>query len=267
MPSGLVTTSATLSAQTGATGFTMVNTTNGAPYITRSAVSLPATTAVSYTLSTVTNPSATNTTFFVRITTYTSTTATTGATDAGVVAASTATQIVVSAQVDEILSFCVYTGANCAAGGSTVDLGNLTPSTTGVGVSYMDAGTNAATGFAIQYTAPTMTSGGNTIPAIGASAVASVVGSGQFGVNATGPNTGITGSQAPSGTSPIGSAATNYATADNYAFVASTPTTIGSSSSGANITKYSVSYLANINSSQAAGLYTSTFTYICTATF
>src|SRR3954468_15755115 len=34
-PTGLDTTAATLSAQSGATGFTMVNTTNGAPYLTR----------------------------------------------------------------------------------------------------------------------------------------------------------------------------------------------------------------------------------------
>jgi hypothetical protein len=267
-PSGLVTTSATLSAQGGATGFTINNGTAGAPYITRTAASVTAGTALTYTLSSVTNPSTTNTTFYVRITSY-SDNAITTAVDSGVVAASTATQIVVSAQVDEILIFCVYTGANCAAGGSTVDLGNLTPSTTGVGASFLDAGTNAASGFVVQYNAPSLTSGGNSISAIGGTSTASVVGTAQFGINSTGPNTtpAVTGSQAPSGTAPIGQASTNYNTPDQYAFLASTPTTLANSTGPANVTKYSVSYLANVNASQPAGAYTSTFTYICTATY
>ena len=268
-PTGLSTTSATLSAQSGATGFTIVNTTQGAPYITRVAASITSATALSYSLGVVTNPSTTNQTFFVRISSYTATNATGSPIESSVVAASTATQIVVSAQVDEILSFCVYTGANCAAGGSTVDLGVLTPSSTGVGISYMDAGTNAGNGFAVQYNGPTLTSGGNTIAAIGNTATASSVGLAQFGINATGANTTptITGSQAPTGVAPIGVASTNYNTTDQYAYLASTPTTIANSTSGANTTKYSVSYIANINSSQAAGIYTSTITYICTGTF
>jgi hypothetical protein len=204
-PTGVTTTSATLSAQSGATGFTMVNTTNGAPYITRGAASITAATSLSYTLGAVINPSATNTTFFIRIKTFATTTATGGATDAGVVATSTANHIVVNAQVDEILTFCVYTGANCAAGGATVDLGVLTPAVTGTGISFMDAGTNAGSGLAVQYNAPTLTSGANTIPAVGAGAVSPVVGSGQFGINATGPNIApaIAGSIAPTGTAPI----------------------------------------------------------------
>ena len=108
MPTGLVTTSATLGAETGATGFTMVNTTNGAPYLTRTAASVTAQ-AATYRLDTVTNPTANNTTFYVRITTFVSTDATTGATDTGVVAASTATQIVLSGTMPESLIFC--TGA------------------------------------------------------------------------------------------------------------------------------------------------------------
>ena len=268
-PTGLSTTSATLAAQTGATGFTIVNTTQGAPYITRSASSIAATTAVSYTLGVVTNPSTDNTTFYIRISSFAATNATGSPVDTGIVAASTATQIVVSAQVDEILIFCVYTNANCAAGGSTVNLGVLTPSVTGTGISKMDAGTNAGSGFAIQYNGPTLTSGGNTIPVIGGTAAVSTVGSGQFGINATGANTSpaVTGSAAPTGTAPIGVAAANYNTVDQYAYVASTPTTLASSAAAANTTAYVVSYLANINSSQTAGIYTATITFICTATY
>src|SRR5438477_2691059 len=59
-PNGLSTTSATLGAQTGATSFSIVNTTNGAPYLTRTAASISATTAVTYRLDSVTNPDNTN---------------------------------------------------------------------------------------------------------------------------------------------------------------------------------------------------------------
>jgi hypothetical protein len=108
-PTGLSTATATLSAQNGATGFTMVNTTNGSPYITRTAASVAANTAVSYQLSNVTNPTTTNQTFFVRITSFISTDTTGAATDNGVVSASTATPIVLSGIMPESLVFC--TGA------------------------------------------------------------------------------------------------------------------------------------------------------------
>ena len=77
MPTGVVTTSATLNSQSGAMGFTMVNTTNGAPYLTRSAATISSNTAVTYQLNTITNPTSTNgETFFVRIATFASNNAT-----------------------------------------------------------------------------------------------------------------------------------------------------------------------------------------------
>ncbi|HET7320137.1 MAG TPA: hypothetical protein VFI84_00955, partial [Candidatus Saccharimonadales bacterium] len=113
-PAGLVTTSATLTSQNGATGFSIVNTTNGAPYLTRTAAA--ATGAVSYQLSTITNPDGSscglpspatpNCTFFVRISTYASTDTTGPATDTGTVTASTATQIVLDGIMPESLVFC-----------------------------------------------------------------------------------------------------------------------------------------------------------------
>jgi hypothetical protein len=86
-PAGLTTTSATMGTQTGATGFTLNNATNGAPYITRVAASITAATAVTYQLLAITNPNATDCplnatapscTFFVRLSTFVSTNATGG---------------------------------------------------------------------------------------------------------------------------------------------------------------------------------------------
>jgi hypothetical protein len=92
-PTGLSTTSATLAAESGSTGFTINNTTNGLPYITRTAVSITGGTAVSYTLGNVTNPSTTNTTFFIRLATFASTDISGTHIDYGNVLASTATPI------------------------------------------------------------------------------------------------------------------------------------------------------------------------------
>lgn len=266
-PTSMDADGASISSQTGATGFSIdaTGTTANTIVVTRSAASLTATTAVTHGFGSVENPSTTNTTFYVRITTYTSVDATTGTTDTGTVATSTANQITVTATVDETLTFCVYTGVNCAASGSTVALGSLSSGALTGGVSKMDAGTNASGGYAIQYTGTTLTSGGNTITAIGATAATSSPGSSQFGINATGPNTSVTGSAAPSGGS--GAASTNYSTANSYAFVPTTLTQIASASGATDSTTYTVSYIANIGTSQAAGAYTTTITYICTATF
>jgi hypothetical protein len=103
LPTGLVTTAATMGTQSGATGFTIVNGTNGSPYITRVAASVSAGTALSYQLAGVTNPTTTNQTFFVRISTFTSINVTGGATDTGTVTASTATQIVLTGTMPESL--------------------------------------------------------------------------------------------------------------------------------------------------------------------
>jgi hypothetical protein len=101
-PTGLTSTTATLNAQpTGTTGFTTgvtaVSTTNGAPYISRTAVNAAGTMSVQ--LNTITNPTAANTTFFVRISTYSATNATGSPIDTGTVAASTATQIVLTGTI------------------------------------------------------------------------------------------------------------------------------------------------------------------------
>lgn len=266
-PTGLTTTSATLDAQSGATGFTIVNTTDGAPYITRSASNLPASTPLSYTLGTITNPSTTNTTFFIRITTYTSTNATTGSTDTGVVATSTANQITVNATVDETLTFCTgtsgVTGSSCAgATGTAVALGTLTTSTTGSGTSQIGISTNAPNGYSITVNGNTLTSGANNIDALPTQTTSTQT-SEQFGINlrdnAT-PNVGID----PSG-SGTATPAANYNTVDQYRFVSGD--TIASKSSPDAHRLFTVSYIANVAGNTAAGSYTTNLIYVATANF
>lgn len=269
-PAGLTTTSATLTAQSGNTGFSMVNTTNGSPYITRTAAAGSAV-ASSYTLGAITNPSTTNTTFFIRVSTYASIDTTGGVTDDGVVAASTANQITVSATVDETLTFCVYTGANCGAGGSTVALGTLTTSSTGTGISKMDAGTNASGGYNITYSGTTLTSGSNTITAMNPAAT-SATNTSQFGINLKDnvtPNIGAEITPASNGTNLRGQSLAGYSTIDTFKFLTGDSiANSGNASLGPSDSQtYTISYIANISASQAAGAYSTTLTYICTATF
>ncbi len=288
MPVGLLTTSATLGTQTGVSGWSLVNTTNGAPYLTRGAA-IAVNTAVSYQLLTVTNPDGTscsgttpNCTFYVRITTFTSSNATTGATDTGTVAASTATQITLSGTMPESLIFC--TGATIGTVSSVPDCTSATsgavafnqlfsPTSTATATSQMAASTNATSGYVITVNGVTLTSGSNTITA-NASAQTSVVGTSQFGMNLranTTPSVGISVTPAANGTNFKGEPApsSGYDTVDQFKFVSGN-TVADSANGGAGPTDaqiFTVSYIVNVAGSQAAGNYQTTLTYICTPTF
>ena len=269
-PTGLVTTAATLTNQTGATGFTIVNATNGDPYLTRASVNLPATTATSYTLSNVTNPTGVNTEYWVRITTHISTDTTGGSTDDGVVAFVTTNQITVTGTMPESLVFCVGTsGTNCTnIAGSAVNLGIFSPTVASTGTSVMSASTNASFGYAITLAGSAMSSGANTIAPMGTqssagAATASAVGTPQFGTNLrlnTSPAIGADVSGLGSGT-----AFGTYATQNQFRYFSGD--TVATAAGPVKDNLYTNSYVVNVSPDQAAGVYTATMTYICTATF
>jgi hypothetical protein len=287
MPTGLVTTSATLTAQNGATGFSMVNTTNGAPYLTRSAASITGPQAVSYEFSTITNPSAANQTFFVRISSFTTSNATGSATDTGSVAASTANPIVLTGIMPESLVFCTggtvgttggFPDCTTASSGAVSFDRLFSPTDTAIATSQMAASTNAGSGYVISVFGTTLTSGSNTITAMSTSGTGdpAVRNSAQFGANlkanTTGVSTPAVGAEvAPSanGTNYRGEALVGYNTVDRFRFVSgenladSGNTVLGASDSQI----FTNSYIVNVSGSQAAGTYTTTLTYICTPTF
>lgn len=279
-PTGLVTTSSTLNSVSGFPGtWTVNNATAGTLRATTStATSTAAGTGVTIQFGTVTNPTTPNQTFYVRLTDY-SDTAWTTSIDSGITAASTAAQITVQAHVDEMLVFCVYTGASCGDGGSTVDLGTLSTATTGSGTSKMDAGTNAGTGYVITYTGNTLTSGSNTIPAC-STGCSPAVNTGQYGLNlmantvstATPTSLGADITPASNGTNYRGQVLAGYSTGGaSPSFKYATGDSIANSGNATlgptDSQTYTVSYIANITASQAAGDYVSTVTYIATATF
>lgn len=290
-PTGLTTTSAstTLGSENGVTGFTLNNevaegATNGAPYLTRTAAAIGTNVQVAYQLTAITNPSAANQTFFVRISTYASTDTTGATSDTGVVAASTATPIVLSGTMPESLVFC--TGGtvgltlgvpDCAtASAGTVSFNQLfSPTDTATATSQMSASTNAGSGYAIVVNGTTLTSGSNTVPIMGSSTTG-VKGTGQFGLNlkantlsTSNPIVGTEVAPAANATNYRGQAATGYDTVDNFKFT-SGDTVANSYNGGAGGTDaqiFTVSYIVNVPGSQPAGTYTTTLTYICTPTF
>src|SRR6266404_2414553 len=289
-PHGMSTTSATLTSQSGATGFTIVNTTNGSPYITRSAASITGPQAVSYQLSTVTNPDGTdcttvNCTFYVRISTYASTDTTGSSTDTGTVAASTATQIVLTGTMPESLIFC--TGGTISTTSGIPDCSTATsgavsfnqlfsPADTATATTQMAASTNAGAGYSISVNGPTLTSGSNTVTAMN-SIDLSKKGVRQFGMNlrantsASAPSfPGNSADVAPAanGTNYKGEALAGYSTPDQFKFVSTDPVA-DSANSGAGPTDaqiFTMSYIVNVSGGQPIGTYTTTLTYICTAT-
>lgn len=194
VPSGLTTTAATLgTVSAGLTGFTLNNTTNGTPYLTSATAYTPAAnTALSVQLIGIVNPTATNTTFYVTISTWVEATPGTTMVDEGNVAASTANPVVLSGVMPESLVFCTGGTVGETSGVpdcTTASSGNISfqnifsPNYTAVATSQMAASTNAQTGYQITVLGPTMTSGGNKITAIGATAAAPVKGQDQFGLN------------------------------------------------------------------------------------
>lgn len=284
-PTGLVTTAATLGSQSGATGFTIVSTTNGAPYLTRTATAITGPLGVSYQLNGITNPTATNgETFFVRISTYTSTNATSGLTDSGTVAAATNRGIDLTGTMPESLVFCAGAIVGTTSGVpdcSTITTGAVSfdklfsPTDTATATSQMAASTNAGAGYAITVNGPTLTSGANTISGM-SSSTTSVHGLSQFGLNlklnTTATSTVPVGAEvavASNGTNYRGQAVTGYNTVDNFKFI--TGDTVANSANGgaggSDAQIFTASYIVNVTGSQPAGTYTTTLTYICTPTF
>lgn len=256
-PSGFSVSTSTLTGQpTGlgsASGWTVSTATAGSLRLSNAANATVPSGSQAVSFSSVVNPSASNSTFFFRMTTYSGATWT-GAIDTGNVATSTAGQITVTASVDETLSFTLAS--------ASVALNTLSTGTTASGTSTMSASTNATTGYAITVNGTTLTSGANTIAALGTNA-ASATNTPQFGINLVANTTPSVGSAASGAGS--GAAATNYNTANSFRFVSGE--TVASASVPTNSNSFTTSYIANIDAVQKPGSYSTVLTYVATANF
>lgn len=269
-PAGFSSASSTLASQpTGlgvASGWSVETGTNGSLMIVNASNSTNPSGAVSVVWNNISNPTATNTTFYGIITTY-SNADFTGAIDTGSIALSTSTQVQVSLTVDETLTFCAgtsITGQNCATiSGNFVDLGHGSTTSTATGTSVVAASTNGSSGYTISVSGTTLTSGINTITALSGGG-SSTIGNKQFGINLAGNNTAPIVGAAVSGTG-TGVPTANYGTDNNFRFASGNA--VASASGPTNANTFTIGYIANIDGMTPPGVYNTVLTYTATANY
>ncbi|HEY5668132.1 MAG TPA: hypothetical protein VIR03_03130 [Candidatus Saccharimonadales bacterium] len=243
----------------------------------------------------VSNPTADNTTFYVRIVVFSDNYTT--VVDNGGVAASTGATINVTAKVQETLNFSVGAGAptapstTCAAlTNSALALGDtngvLSFTTAYDAHSYFRVSTNANNGTLIYYSGDTLKSGANSIASIGlaASGTSSTPGTAQFGLAIDTSDT-----QAGSGYSFTNLAANNGSNVAGHAYTyasgagtitnggtakfqydvnsLTTPDPIAVATTPIICDTGSVRYLGNISTTTPPGIYTTAITYIAVPTY
>jgi len=243
----------------GAAGDWTIDTTDATSLRIKNATNSGNPGAATVKFSNVHNPSALNSTFFIRMTTYTGSDWTTGPTDNGVFASSTAGQVTVNANVDETLAFTLATTS------ITLAPNPLSASTTGKGTSAMTVATNAANGYSVTYSGMTLGSGANYLTAMAgvASATGDGTGLSQFGMNLR-QNTTLGGTD-KSGIGTGGAYGTGYGTVDSFKFLSGDE--VAKSTLPTNANTFTTTYIANIASTTPAGAYTTAINYVATANF
>ena len=253
--------------QTGETGFTIDGgaTTANDLLIVRGAAAPATPQTVSYTFDPTTNPDTVGS-YFVRLYTFSSIDGSGASVEEAGIAFAVEEDFTVTAFVPPFLEFCVainIPNPDClTATGSFADLGELSETNTRAATSQFATATNGVGGVAVSVLGTTMTSGVNVIPGMSTRA-ASSTGTSQFGLNlrdnAT-PNVGIDsiglGTIVPTG---------DYNVPNQFTF--RDGDTIAVSGISTNFNRLTASYIVNVNSSQAPGVYTTTLTYVATATF
>ena len=293
---------------TTASSWTIASLNSGRTFIMSDAsasTSISASTAITFTITNVTNPGGTAGSFYARILTYTTPGGATGysatsvgtPTDAGGVALSTTAQITITSKVQEQLTFCVYTSAAdagaCTGTGTAVTLGNTNGvlSTAGpyvdINTKY-DIQTNALHGVAIRFTGTVPTSGSSVIEsstlsgtgAAAATAYSSTAGSPQFGL-CTWASGGTTANLTPASpynsancnttSQTAGTASTGGAGTATFGFnIANASSTYGEILANAVAGSYAIgqmAFIGNIGTTNTAGIYTNTLTFIATGSF
>jgi hypothetical protein len=262
-PPGLDASGATFTNQVGEVGFALVSATPSQLVLGRT----PADTNTQqnfYHFDNVVNPSNKGP-FFVRITSYSSSDGSGPENAFNAVVGAITQGIAVTSEVPDILYFCaaVIIPTDCSdATGDFIEFGTLSRSTTKFGTSQFLVGTNAVNGYNVSTNGPTMTSGVNTIPAINPLDI-SRTNTSQFGINLT-TNTVPSIGADPTGVTG-GIVSPNYSISNHYTYQDGNVVALALGRSEEE--KYTVSYIVNINGSQAPGVYNTTITYLCLAGF
>lgn len=134
--------------------------------------------------------------------------------------------------------------------------GDLAGSSSETEAHQLVASTSSASGYVITVQGATLTSGGNSITAIGGTNTASSIGTPQFGLRM-------------SAAGGLGTVSSPYsASGFAYAANATTASQVASASTGDSVeTTYSVRYLGNISPTTVQGSYSTNLVYVMTANF
>ncbi|HET6863643.1 MAG TPA: hypothetical protein VFH37_00350 [Candidatus Saccharimonadales bacterium] len=264
-PSGMDAGIAFLLGQSGETGFSISPASTANEIILTRAPSADGTQLNTYDLANIINPSTTGS-YYARIQTYASNDATGPSTDYGGVAFSITSSISITSQVPPYVLFCsavIVPAYNCSsANGSVVDLGNIKSNSTSAGQSQLLVATNAGSGYSIYMQGTSLTSGNDVINSLSLP-TAPVSGTNQFGLNLRANLLPAVG-QDPAGPG-TGVPTFDYNQPDKYKFVSGD--IIASSPLAEDFRRFTVSYVADATSSQPAGVYVSTVTYIVVGNF
>jgi hypothetical protein len=261
-PTGMNASGATLVSQTGETGFSLTSATQNELVLSRP-VATVGNQINTYQFDGVVNPSDIGP-FFVRISAYTTTDASGAYESFSSVAGSIAVGININTEVPPILYFCsaVSIPTDCSdATGDFIEFGDLSSKATSAGTSQFMVGTNAPNGYSVTANGFTMTSGTDQINATSPLST-SATGTSQFGMNLAANLSPLVGASPVGGS---GAALPNYSQANRFTY--GNGDTVAQSTGPTELQLYTVSYIVNVNSTQPAGVYNTTITYVCTAGF
>ena len=266
IPLGMDVSGASLSEQTGETGFTISQRSTNRLLFTRAA-SLPGPDRSTYTFDNVLNPLDTENAFAVRIKTFSSTDGTGPQVDFGSVRGQVIKGIQLETQVPPMLIFCLAEEVEYLCTGTNdthyADMGTLSPTETLTAQSQMAVGTNASGGFVITTVGRPMSAGTNVIAPL-AQPTPSIPGTNQFGINLvanSAPGVGIDPEGEWANTMPMN----DYSQPDLYKF--QDGDVIAYSPNVSLMKKFTVSYIVNVSPSLKAGTYTTTINFIASGRF
>lgn len=267
-PTGLDVSSATLSSQTGETGFSISQISQNHIIISRnpSMISGPGSKST-YTFSGIHNPTDSSKSFSIRLKSHASTDATGPQIDFGSVKGQIGEGIVLETQVPPMLIFCVAqkVAEDCSSTNKTfyTDMGALGKDITLTASSQMAVGTNASAGFAITVNGNPLTAGVNVIDGIPSTAQ-STKGENQFGINLV-ENNELNIGEDPQGPWANAEPAPDYSQPNSYKYVPGD--VIASSTSVSLMKKFTISYIVNASPNLRAGVYATTINYIASGRF
>ena len=266
-PTGLDISGATLTGQTGETGFSITTHTANHIVLSRTPSSVDTGTRGTYTFSNIVNPTDQSKAFAIRLRTHAATTTGGPQVDFGSVRGQVGKGIMIETQVPPMLIFCMAqeVNDNCDGTNDTYyeDMGELSSTATLTAQSQMAVGTNATGGFAITAYGDPPTAGTNVIDA-STVPTESTPGTNQFGINLvenTAPSVGLD----PEGTWANALPTSDYAISNKYKYVSGD--VVASSPNVSLMKKFTVSYIFNSSSNLRAGVYTTTITFVASGRF